>query len=118
MEKVTKAPKEIAAALLHLADSRGISVCGVYRREIGEWDYFCYNTESNKVSGCASVGTIRQEIGLGEMFELLANVKPTNRMQLTENYEAVVNYNNKTVTVGCQTIPFEKVTELYHLMAK
>jgi hypothetical protein len=118
MKTTTKASPEAVDAMFHLADSKGIQVCSTYRREYERWKYFIYDTDSNKVYGSNVIESGGGEIGVGEMFESLANAKPTNRMRLTETYEAVVNYNSQTVTVGCQTIPFEKVTELYRLMTK
>jgi hypothetical protein len=41
-----------------------------------------------------------------------------NIFQLTRDYDAIVDAENSIVKVGCQSIPFHKVTELYHLINK
>ena len=37
-------------------------------------------------------------------------------MRLTKDYEAIVDYKTKFVTVGCQKIPFDRVDELHYLI--
>lgn len=39
-------------------------------------------------------------------------------IKLTSDYDAIVDTATKSVKVGCQSIPFHKVTELYHLINK
>ena len=42
-------------------------------------------------------------------------LKPNKTLKLTNDYNAVVNYAEKVVQVGCQTIPFETVQKLAKL---
>lgn len=42
--------------------------------------------------------------------------KVNTTIELTRDYTAIVNYKTRIVTVGCQEIPFSKVTELYNLI--
>jgi hypothetical protein len=37
-------------------------------------------------------------------------------VKLTDDYNAIVNPNEQTVSVGCQTIPFYRIEELYKAM--
>jgi hypothetical protein len=37
-------------------------------------------------------------------------------LQLTEDYEAIIDKNKSIVIVGCQRIPFDTVKELYKLI--
>ena len=46
-------------------------------------------------------------------FFCLQKVKiPTVTVKLSESYDAVIDKNTKTVTVGCQVIPFEAVEKV------
>lgn len=49
---------------------------------------------------------------------LLYTPVPTkpDKVELTSDYTAVINYANETVQVGCQIIPYAKVEELYKMI--
>lgn len=56
-----------------------------------------------------------------ESWALVKNVKlgiPNKTLKLTSTYTADVNYNTKMVQVGCQSISFSKVEELYKLIVE
>lgn len=44
--------------------------------------------------------------------------RKVSKMTLTSEYEAIVDYEKEVVKVGCQTIPFSKVQELYDVVNK
>lgn len=59
-----------------------------------------------------------KEITIAQFFEYCDNwqkLKPVE-LQLTSDYKAVINKDDKTVKVGCQTIPFDKINELHKLI--
>ena len=45
-------------------------------------------------------------------------IEPKNRVQLTDEYEGVISSNGSHVKVGCVTVPFVRVEELYKKMKK
>lgn len=53
---------------------------------------------------------VGQCVTYSEMLRLLKITK----IQLNSDYSAIINHNNKTVIVGCQTFSFEKIKELYN----
>jgi len=58
------------------------------------------------------------EITIAQFFEYCDNwekLKPVE-LQLTSDYKAVINKDDKTVKVGCQTIPFGKINKLHKLI--
>lgn len=60
----------------------------------------------------------KSEITIAQFFEYCDNwekLKPVE-LQLTGDYKAVINKDDKTVKVGCQTIPFDKINELHKLI--
>lgn len=55
-------------------------------------------------------------ISLEEFFEYCENYPKINQLRvvLNSDYTADISHETKTVTVGCQKIPFSKVEELYN----
>jgi hypothetical protein len=41
-----------------------------------------------------------------------------DRVKLNDQYTAIINQNTKQITVGCQTIDFAKIDELYNMIHK
>lgn len=56
-----------------------------------------------------------KKVSLEEFLSLFFG-EDVDRIQLTPHYEAVIDHKEKVVVVGCQNIPFAKVTELYNLI--
>lgn len=48
--------------------------------------------------------------------DFLKHFSDTTTFKLNDDYTAVVNSRTKTITIGCQNIPFSKVNELYNLI--
>lgn len=84
---------------LHFSDTDGISGYS--------WDSY-----PRAVNPKYNVLSIEQFIQKCDTYEK----KQITEIELTSSYSAVINKNSKTIQVGCQTIPFDKVDELYKLI--
>lgn len=107
-------------ALMALAKSiPDMNICGEYSGSgWTEWPYFYLIIDELKVRGAKVVyGT---NVSFIEMIKLLSECKKpiTKTIKLTSDYDAVVNKKAQTVTVGCQTIKFDKVEEIYKFMTE
>lgn len=67
---------------------------------------YAYNT--NAYGACVSIKERR----------LLHEFERPKEIQLTSQYNAIINIPSSTVKVGCQTITFDKVEELYNEIKK
>jgi len=56
-------------------------------------------------------------VSFEEFMQALLFYKPSI-IKLTADYDAVVNEAEEVVEVGCQKIPFTKVTELFDILSK
>jgi hypothetical protein len=107
---------ELKKMLIEVAKIKGINVCTLFEEEVDIWcfafdpggDYdIIYGTNDDSIRKY-------KEITVGGMLDAILNFKVPVKVQLTNDYTAIIDQENKVVKVGCQTIPFEKVVELYN----
>ena len=99
----------VLKALFSIAKDSGVKVCSIYEEERTQWPHFTLDTEDGQVLGSRYEYT---PITFEEMVEKIANFKTATVLQLTDKYDAIINYSERVVEVGCQVIPFDKVKEV------
>ena len=97
-----------------VARANGLEVCPTFEFDRPEdWPYAVLGTTLYATSGKSYINYA--EVSL-EQF-LIAMTKPkTVAVKLNSEYTAEVNYDTKTVKVGCQEFPFERVHALYNVI--
>jgi hypothetical protein len=109
------ASKKIKEALLSVAKYNGLTVCEVYEESNG-YPIFLFSPsgDEDKIN---VFGTCHEEgytkVNLEEIMILLTSPKPVV-IELTKQYSAVIDKVNEIVHVGCQSIPFDKIKEVYN----
>lgn len=104
--------KEIYWEMIEYARLKGVPICSDTHKS--DWDkYPNIIFTSSKLTGNRSKygDTSHTWITMEEFFECCDNWKPSS-LKLTSDYTAQIDFENKIVKVGCQSIPFEKVMEL------
>lgn len=101
--------------LLSVAKAKSIHICELYLKEgWRKWPYFIYRPTLEEVLGAVHSS---RSCTLEEMLKLLTgHEKPVVTVKLTSEYDAIIHKYDKVIKVGCQTIPFSKVEELYSLI--
>ena len=106
--------REGRIGIVMLGTSNGDVVVGDGKRENRMWKSLKSYREHDivKVYGFSSNmhGADFNTVGRPLLFD-----RNSIKISLTDEYDAVVDMQNKVVKVGCQTIPFAKVKELYGL---
>lgn len=106
--------------LITLAISKKLNICNIYRKEgWKDWPYVKFSPDDtylgdNVYGSKSSQGTV---VNFIELLQLMCE-GDKNRLELTEEYTAVLDRENRVVKVGCQNIPFSKVEDLYKLINK
>lgn len=75
------------------------------------WGGIEYHKKEDTIKEYGPLLTFKQ---FSQMFGV--ELKPARTLKLTSDYNAKVDYTNSIVEVGCQSIPFSKVEELYKLI--
>jgi len=107
---------ELKKMLIEVAKTKGLNVCTLFEEQMGRWD-FAFNEDDipdDIIYGIRDSVREYKEVTIGEMLDVILNFKVAEKVRLTKDYTAIIDQKNKVVNVGCQTIPFEKVVELYN----
>ena len=111
-------PQETREMLIEAAEKKGLKVCKLFKQFPMRWDFALAQDDyhTNDILGSHYDGKNRKHILVtpGSMFDMIMKYPLTQTIQLTDEYEAVIDKSNKIVKVGCQRIPFEKVNGLFH----
>lgn len=113
--------KEVKDGLYDFAASKGIRVYWDVKTSLHS-EFPNITWDGTELCGnCSRVEDLREAkrkiLTVTEFIEAVENYKP-NRLKLTDEYTADIDFGKKVVKVGCQTIPFSKVTELYRMINK
>jgi len=115
MTKLTKTTSQWEFdALIALAKSKELEICDLYLKEGYEvWPYFAFR--NYKILGVGKPSYDDPIISFNEMIECIMG-NHIRKIQLNDNYNAIIDEKSKTIEVGCQTFTFDKVKELYNLI--
>lgn len=101
-----------------------IGGCGDYMNCWSELDCYRDDLTHNKSTSCEDFDIVR--VYIPENNSKAGSVNPKDlqllwerqeiALKLNDNYEAKVNLTSNTISVGCQTIPIDKVKQLYNLI--
>ena len=102
------------------AKSKGVPVQEDLFDEYGGYDSYpnlFFSVLNERIAGTRDLSD-KKEITIAQFFEYCDNWEKLNpvELQLTRDYKAVINKDDKTVKVGCQTISFDKINELHKLI--
>jgi len=118
---VTVKNQYVLDMLFSIAESKNIEICKAYKSQGPKvWNVFKFDKSRNKVIGLQEILDCNEYniISLESMIIALESYNPIARIKLTDDYTAILDTENCIVTVGCQTIPFYKVKELYNAIYK
>jgi hypothetical protein len=111
---------ELVLFLIGKAKENGLNVCENYERYANEGDlqgynYFHLDEKRKDISGTTGKDYNKTVISVDEMMEEIKKYKilNTGTFKLTKDYTAEIDYSGEVIRVGCQTIPFKTVNELY-----
>jgi hypothetical protein len=115
--RFTNANPDVQEAIMLLLKSKGVPVYEGVCFPDTKYPYLAYDGKDITQTKAERGEYGYKDIDSVEEF-ISYFTKPNPVLELTNDYEAVVNYKNSIVEVGCQKIPFEKVKELYELTIK
>ena len=110
MKKLTQSQFE---ALQLIAKDKGFTVCERWiEAGIIAYPYIKYYKSDKSFVGCMEAA--HERISFNEALDIM--LSPACEITLSDDYEAVIRPNS--VTVGCLTISFDKVSEVYEKMVE
>jgi hypothetical protein len=113
-------PINVQKSLISIAKEKGIPVCDCFEECIIDgnlkWN-FTIIIDDEGVLGIRGTRTYDYKfVTPGGVMDLILNYQPTTTVELNKNYTAIIDWSNSEIKVGCQTIPFNKVVELYDVI--